>query len=275
MKLLDAGQPPRRALRYTWNLAQKEQLAMDLRTTASTEVGGAKQPDIPLPPVRIVIAIDPVSVSPEGDLDYAWRVTQAGVQQGSDPPSPVAEGMREEVAAIEHLKGTARVSSRGLSLGIAIDSASAVDSGATGQMVEQVRQTLRDIAAPLPEEDVGRGARWQKVTQLDARETRIAQTETFTLVALKGASGTLEDVLAQTAPPQPLRGPGMESTPARMDSMLASGSAKERFDLSRLVPQTRFDGTTTMVVSGRSPADNATRVTMIMRVGIGIEGTTR
>jgi hypothetical protein len=62
---------------------------------------------------------------------------------------------------------------------------------------------------------------------------------------------------------------------ARMDSMLASGAAKVRFDLSRLVPQTKFDGTTTMVVSGQSSADEKHRVTMIMRVGIGIEGTTR
>jgi hypothetical protein len=142
-------------------------------------------------------------------------------------------------------------------------------------MIEQVRQTLRDLAAPLPDEDVGRGARWQKLSQLDAKETRIAQTETFTLLAIQGDKGTLDDVLAQTAPPQTLRGPGMpQGATARMDSMLASGDAKVRFDLSRLVPQTKFDGTTTMVVSGQSP-DERKRVTMIMRIGIAIEGTTR
>lgn len=67
----------------------------------------------------------------------------------------------------------------------------------------------------------------------------------------------------------------MRNTPAQMDSMLASGDSKLRFDLSRLVPQSRFDGTTTMVVSGAAPAQNAQRLTMIMRVSIGIRGTTR
>jgi hypothetical protein len=248
---------------------------MDLRPSASFEVAGTKQPDVSLPAVRIVIDIDPQSVSPEGDLEARWRVTTARVQQTSEPASQIAEGMRAEVAAIEHLRGSARVSSRGVSLGVSIDPDSLVDAGATGQMVEQVRQTLRDVAAPLPEEEVGQGARWQKVTQLDARDGPIAQTETFTLTALHESEGTLDAVLAQTASSQPLYRPGTDAAPARIDSMLASGSAKEQFDLSRLVPRTRFDGTTTMVASGPTASDDEQHVTVIMRVAITIQGKTR
>jgi hypothetical protein len=256
-------------------VARKEQLAMDLRPSASFEVAGVKQPDVALPPVRIVIDIDPQSVSPDGNLDARWRVTTARVQEAPQPPSQIADGMRAEVAAIEHLRGGARVSSRGISLGVSIDADSLVDAGATGQMVEQVRQTLRDVAAPLPEEEVGLGARWQKITQLDAKETPIAQTETFTLTASHGSEGTLDAVLAQTAPAQPLYRPGTDASPARIDSMLASGNAKEQFDLTRLVPRTRFDGTTTMVASGPSASEGDQRVTVIMRVSITIQGTTR
>ena len=57
-----------------------------------------------------------------------------------------------------------------------------------------------------------------------------------------------------------------------MESMLASGNSKTRFDLARLVPQTQFDGTTTMVVSGQSGRDSTRRITMVMRVGIDIAG---
>jgi len=57
--------------------------------------------------------------------------------------------------------------------------------------------------------------------------------------------------------------------------MLASGDGKTHFDLSRLVPQTKFAGTTTMVLSGPSAGDSTRRVTMIMRVGIDIEGKPR
>ena len=249
---------------------------MDLRTSVSTEAGGAKQADMALLPVHIAIAIDPQSISPDGDLEFLWRVTAASVPAGSGPPSPVADGLRAEVATVAQRKGRARVSARGLSLDVSMeDPDSGVDAGLTGQMVEQVRQAVRDVAAPLPVEPVGAGARWQRVMQLEEKKARIVQTETFTLVALDGSKGTLDDVLAQTAPPQPLHGAGTGDTLARMDSMLASGDSKVRFDLSRLVPQSLFDGTTTMVLSGASAGDASQRLTMIMHVSIAIQGTTR
>jgi hypothetical protein len=276
MKLLDPGRPPRRRLRYTWHPGRPEVLSMDLRTSASTEESGTKQPEIQLPPVQIVLAIDPRSVSPEGDLTYAWQVTSSSVGTTGQTPSSVTDGMRAEVAVVERLSGTAVVTPRGLARRVSIDPASLTDAGATGQMVEQVRQTLRDVAAPFPEEEVGRGARWEKLSQLASRDARVTQAETFTFVDLAGDTGSLDDVLTQTAPPQPLLGPGgAGGEQARIESMLASGDGKTQFDLSRIVPQTKFDGTTTMVLSGQSRADDTRKMTMIMRVAIVLGGAVR
>jgi hypothetical protein len=294
MKLLDPGQPPRRKLRYAWRTGQRETLVMDLRTSASTDDGTSRQPEIELPPVHIVVAIDPRETTPAGDLSFAWRVTSTAVSPDSQTPSALAGGMRAEVAAIEHLSGTAGVTSCGISTRVSIDAeqwhevdaaaghgddagpAGAPGPGVTGQMVEQVRQTLRDVAAPFPEEEVGLGARWQKLSQLASRDARVTQTEAFTLTQVTATAGALDDVLAQTAPPQPLLSPGgAPGTEARIESMLASGDGKTLFDLTRLVPQTKFGGTTTMVVSSRSRDEGDRRMTMIMRVEIVLAGTMR
>jgi len=288
MTLLDAGQPPRRKLRYAWRTGQSETLVMDLRTSASTEEGASRQPEIQLPPVHIVLAIDPQAASPSGDLSYAWRVTSTTVSPDSQTPSTLTDGMRAEVAAIEHLSGTALVTSRGISTRVSIDPeqwhevdaraspGADASTGQTGQMVEQVRQTLRDVAAPFPDEEVGAGARWQKLSQLASRDARVTQTEVFTLTQATANTGALDDILAQTAPPQPLLSPGgAPGTQARIESMLASGDGKTQFDLTRLVPQTRFGGTTTMVVSSRSSDQEERRMTMIMRVEIDVAGTVR
>lgn len=279
VKLLDPGRPPRRALRYAWRPKQSETLTLDLRTSASTDDGTSKQPEIALPPVHIVLAIDPKELSPSGDLTYSWRVTSTAVKTDPQTPSSLADGMRAEVTAIAHLSGSGVVTARGLSTRVTVEVAATIDGGATGQMVEQVRQTLRDAAAAFPEEDIGVGARWEKLSQLASRDTRVTQTETFTLADATGDAGTIDDVLAQTAPPQPLLTPGAAGNAhARIESMLASGTGKTRFDLARLVPQTTFEGTTTMVVSGRlPPADDpdGERMTMIMRVGIVLAGTLR
>jgi len=275
MGLLDPGRAPRRKLRYVWRADRKEVLDVDLRTATSTEIAGEKPAEIPLPPVHFVIALEPQRVTDEGTLLYAWHVSSATVGESPESPSQVADGMRAEVAAIARLSGTAQVTSRGLAKDIAIDAASVTDAGATGQMIEQVRQTLRDLAAPFPDEDVGPGARWEKVSQLASKDARITQTDTFSLLEVAGDKGRLDDVLAQAAPPQSLAGTGgAAGERARLESMLASGDAKTRFDLSRLAPQTTFDGTTTMVVSG-PPGDHARRLTMIMRIKIALSGSVR
>jgi hypothetical protein len=281
MRLLDPGAPPRRKLRYAWHAHQAETLTMDLRTAASTEEGANKQPEIVLPPVRILVAIDPRAVSPDGDLSYAWHVTSAEITTDAQTPSTLASGMGAEVAAVERLSGTGIVTSRGLSKQVSIDLVPALGPGAAGQMVEQVRQTLRDVAAPFPEEEVGVGARWEKLSQLASRDARVVQTETFRLADVATDSGSLADVLAQTAPPQPLLSPGAApgTAPARIESMLTSGDGTTRFVLSRLVPETKFESTTTMVVSNHGQGEPATdeprRMTMIMRAGIVLAGNLR
>jgi hypothetical protein len=247
---------------------------MDLHTTATTSVSGAEQPEIPLPAVHIAVDLRPRSVTPQGALHYDWRVSSATVTADATISPPLADGMRAEVMAIDRLAGSGTVDARGICEEIRVDPGSTLDAsapGVTGQMVEQVRQTLRDLAVPLPEEDVGRGARWQKIAELEAKGSHLTQTDTFTLVDAHGDRGTVDDVLAQTAPPQLLYPPGSQAAPTRMESMLASGNARTLFDLSHLVPRTKYDGTTTMVVSGGA-GDGVRRVTMVMRVGIDIQG---
>ncbi|HEY8092002.1 MAG TPA: hypothetical protein VIF09_29275 [Polyangiaceae bacterium] len=270
--LLDAGKAPRRKVRYAWHADQKEELAMDLRTSVSMEVGATKPGDFPLPPVHIAVDVDPTRVDKDGTLAYTWRVVGASVTASASSPPAMAQGMRDEVAAIEHLTGHGSIDARGVSQAtdVVVDGSTVVDSGTTGQMVEQVRQALRDVAVPWPVEDIGAGAKWQKVSRLDAKGSRLTQTDTYTLVELHGDTGSVDDVLAQSAPPQVLRAPGGPSgADAHLESLLASGTAKVTFDLGRLVPHSRFEGTTSTVMSG------VQKVTMVMRLGIDVEGKPR
>jgi hypothetical protein len=139
-----------------------------------------------------------------------------------------------------------------------------------------VLQTLWNVAPPLPDEEVGVGARWRRVSPLAVKSSRATQTDLFTLLAMSETEGRLDDVLTQTAPHQMLSVPGLErGAHAQMESMLASGDARTRFTLSRIVPQMSFEGVTTMVFSADSPASAEARSTMVLRVGIDMAGSTR
>ena len=253
---------------------------MELRATATTREADAQAPRSPPPPVRIVVAIDPQSVTSDGDLHYTWRVVSTSVGADAGAPNPLVEGMRAEVAAVATLSGLGVVTSRGVARDVSIDpvrtAAARGGIAATGLMVEQVRQTLQDVAAPFPEEDVGLGARWEKLSEVESTDARVTQTETFTLTAVGPARGTLHNVLVQTAPSQSLPGGGgAPDAETRMESMLVSADAKTTFDPSRLVPQTRLESTTTMVLSGHAPDDSVRRVGTVLRVEILLSGTTR
>lgn len=270
VNLLDPGREPRRALRYAWHPEQKEQMAIELSTTVSTEAGGMRS-DTAFAPLEITVAIEPRGVSPAGDLAFAWHVASANVGSldASTPPE-IAQGWAAQLGPLQHLSGTGSVSSRGLSRGVSLDAGSAGDAGPDAEMVVQVMQMLRDAAAPLPEEPVGTGARWQKVSTLDARTGHAIQTDTFTLAHLQGDQGVLDDVLAQTASPQAAPAPeGMPGAPpAHMDQLLTSGTEKLHFDLARLVSQITIDGTTSMALSAPS-----NRMNMVMHLGVTVRGT--
>jgi hypothetical protein len=268
--LEDPGHEPRRELRYAWRADQKEQMAITLRTTVSAESGGAHQ-DVPFPALHIVVAIDPKSVSPSGDLRYAWRVTSAETDADASAPAQVAQGWAAQLVPIAHLSGTGTVTSRGLSRGVTLDALPAPDAGGQ-EMVDQVRQMLRDACAPMPEEAVGKGAKWQRVSTLDAKNGHATQTDTYTLTDLQGDKGALDDTLAQTASPQALPTPvgAGPSMTARVDSLLTSGTAKIRFALARIVADFQFDGTTAMALT--APTN---RMNMVMRLGIAVQGSTR
>jgi hypothetical protein len=267
LRVLDHGSEPLRALRYTWHLDRKEMMAIDLRTTVSTAGGGAHQ-DIPLPPLQVMVAIDPQEVTPTGDLRFAWHVVHAGADlDAGGAPTQVAEGWRQQIAPVEHLSGTAVLGSDGLSKGVTVEGG---DAASDAEMVVQVVQMLRDVAAPLPTEPVGVGARWEKVSALDAKNGHATQTDTYTLTKLHEDTGQLDDVLAQTASPQLLPAPGGGAPPARVDSLLTSGKATLRFDLGRIVAQSKLEGTTAMSLSSQSHA-----VSMVMHLWILVSGALR
>jgi hypothetical protein len=266
--LRDPGREPRRELRYAWKVEQKEQMAILLKTAVSAQTANAHQ-DVPFPALHVVVAIDPQSVSPDGDLRFAWRVTSAETDADAAAPAQLAQGWAAQLVPVEHLAGTGTVTSRGLSRGVTLTAGSAGDAGPDAEMVSQVEQMLRDACAPLPEEAVGKGARWEKLSTLDAKNGHAAQTDTFTLADLQGDKGVLDDNLAQTAYPTTPASPAPVAT-ARVDSLLTSGAAKFHFDLGRLVADFQFDGTTSMALTAPS-----NRMNMVMRLGITVQGTTR
>jgi hypothetical protein len=270
LKLLDPGQPPRQKLRYRFQAGHPDTFAMDVKVAASVEVGQNRQPEVPLPVVRVVVGVDPKSVSPEGDLHYDYRIVGVDVIADQGVPPDVAAGFKKNLGMMPSLSGSAVVTDRGLTKDITFN---APESGSPQvvQLLEQLRETVRELAPPFPEEEVGKGAKWERTSKVMTNAGKVSQVQDFTLSALNGDAGELDIALKQSAPPQVLHGADSPlGQDVKLEKVDTTGRGTSTFDLGHLVPKSEVNATTLMIFSGNGEDGQAQRMKMTLKLGVKI-----
>ena len=104
--------------------------------------------------------MDRVAVSPEGNLTYQFKVEAIEVVPEEGVADMMVETLRTQMRSLEGLTGRATVTARGL-VREADLKAPPGGSAQMQQSLENLRQSMRQMSAPLPEEPVGKGARWE------------------------------------------------------------------------------------------------------------------
>jgi hypothetical protein len=178
--------------------------------------------------------------------------------------------LQPELEPFKGLSGSAEITARGVTKHASFKIPEGAQKGSPEgvQVLEQMRQTVREMAVVLPEEEVGKGAQWDKTSRTEANEVKVTQKEHYTLTDLQGDTGTLDIVLSQTAPPQPMKGPG--GSTVQLEQLSSSGKGTSSFDLAHIVPTSRLDATTGMALAG-PPQDTRQRVKMVMKFGVKVE----
>ncbi len=170
--LLEPGAEPRKVLRFHPKAGDKQTIAFTVTTTMERKTEGNAQAEaMKAPPLFITLENTVKDVSADGDISYENVITEAaageaaaGSQQG------IAAAMN---AAFSHFKGLTTsgvLSSRGFSKR---RDAPRTKSGAAAQvpvaarlLQGQMEVSLTMLTAPLPEEAVGAGGKWE-VTMTD------------------------------------------------------------------------------------------------------------
>jgi len=101
------------------------------------------------------------------------------------------------------------------------------------QFIDSLKQSMSQMAAPLPEEPVGVGATWDTTINIDQGGMKLTQVAKNKLVSLAGSSLSLAVSLSQTAPKQKLSKNGIT---VDLDSYSGSGGGETTLDLMQPVP---------------------------------------
>jgi hypothetical protein len=265
VKLLDPGAQPRTALRYKFQANRTEKMVIETSMAIAIEIEDQKMPEIQVPAARMTITIDSKEVSPEGDLHYEFKLEQFEVlpNPGADPAS--ANAMKQQMSRIQGLSGSATITSRGFTKDVEIKPPHGIDPQIR-EPVDNIKQLINQMSAPLPEEPVGRDARWQVTMPMETPALKFTQIATYTLSEIQGDKVKFDITIKQSAPPQEIDTPGAApGVKVSLESFKSSGKGTVELQMTNLVPTSNLNMTTTNVVSA-----NNQKIKTTMRIGTKI-----
>jgi hypothetical protein len=159
--------------------------------------------------------------------------------------------MKTVFAGVKGLSATGTMSSRGLSKALDFKVPAGSEPQAR-QAMDQMKETFTQLVAPLPEEAVGPGARWEVKMPIKTQGMTIDQTATYEVVSLEGESLVTKSAVVQHAANQKVQNPAMPGLNLDLTEMAGKGTTEFTLDLAKLLPAkgaTDFHSESTMALN--------------------------
>lgn len=238
--VIDAGTGEKRALRYRLEKGSKHTLAMTMYMAMRMKLGAMDAPKIEMPGMKMV-ADARITEAADGRFRYEFLYdSEPEILPTPGANAQVVSQLRTQLAMMKGMHGFAVVTERGFTLEGDIQLAKGA-APQVEQMLGSMRQSLQQIAAPLPEEPVGKGARWKVLYHLDMNGMELYQVGEFSLVDIDGDQLTLDLEMWQRAPRQMMNPPGMPpGTKAEIERVESSGKGSMKLTLTQLTPESEL-----------------------------------
>src|SRR4029079_17722705 len=137
---------------------------------------------------------------PNGDMSYQLVGGDATLADDPEANPQMVALMKTSLGSMKGLTTTGTISARGFNQ--ILDAKAAGADPQVRQMLDQMKQGLANISAPLPEEAVGPGAKWQIHAPVKSQGMTLDETMTYELVSIDGDRINTTMTVAQQAAPQ-------------------------------------------------------------------------
>ena len=234
VKLLSAGAEPRKALRLHPKPGDKQTLTMTIKVGVAMKMGATENPPASMPPITMTLETTVKDVA--GDITYDMVLKNAAVRDDPSAQPQMAAAMKAVVGNMKEISATVTISDRGVKKDTQMNVPAGTDPQAA-QVIDQVKQSFASISSPLPEEEIGPGARWEARTPLKSEGMNIDQTATYELVSLEGDVMTARSTVTQRAANQKIQSPAMPGMKIDLIQMTGQGSGTLTQDLGQVMPR--------------------------------------
>lgn len=231
-----AGDEPRLPLRLHPAAGSQETLELSMGMRMSMRQGAQALPSIPVPTTKTRMRAVIEDVGPDGVITVRHAAEAVEVVPGADTPPAVLEAVRKNVEPLSGYRATMRMDGRGVVLGGEAELPRDLPP-VVRQTMQQMTDNLGQLAAPLPLEAVGPGARWTSDSELSQGGMKLRQTGRYTLVSLDGEHAVVEATITQELLDPNVSVPGMLGASARVGDFRSSGKSTIELDLDHLTPR--------------------------------------
>lgn len=236
--LLEPGTEPRRTLRYGPHVGDRFELVMSMTMDVHQKVGGHVTPYTPTPEMVMTMRASVASISAAGEIRVEYTVTDSAAKPRPGGNDQVTAKAGEALHGLVGATGYGLLTSRGEVLGADFK----VPDGTSPLIVQAVagmKQSMSQLAAPLPEEPVGTGARWKVAAHPTLQGIATDQTMTFGLERSEGDEIALQVSIEQQAAPQDVHNPLLPAgTRLHVKSSEVTGTGSNHISLRRAFPDT-------------------------------------
>jgi hypothetical protein len=237
VKLVAPGAEPREVLTYALDKGVKQSLGMGMDMVMSLKMGQSAMPPMAIP--RMVMNLD-MTV---GDKDAGgdWKIDAALLRVGLEPKGEqqqqMATQMQPHVDSMKGLTMTYFVTPKGHVHDVKINVPPGFPAQAQ-QMLTGMNQSFESMVAPLPNEPVGIGGKWEVTTRVVSSGADLLQFAVYTLKEKAGSKATLDVTVTQVAASEKITAPGMPAgATARLKRFSSGGTGTNKLDVKSATPE--------------------------------------
>jgi hypothetical protein len=252
------GSAPRVQLRYVIPADQKVRLdvTMSGSTSISVAIGGVVSKEaLTMPTMKGTADVAVTSIAPNGDIAYDVGFSAMTLEATAGVDPKVTRGLQAFADRVSAVKGTATISSSGVTRAERIDVPHPQMDAVLGGVINAVEH----LSIPFPDVAIGAGARWQVREAIEFRgltnfrPTVFQQTE-YEVLSIDGRTVSLQVKTEQTGPPQtlvnltpPVANQGIAfGAENHLQKMSGSGTGRVVVHLDSLVPASERQSATSI-----------------------------
>ncbi len=262
VKVLEPGEEPRAARKYELKAGKVENLAVTLRSTMSQEIPGQPPATQAQPGMVFGIALTPQAKADTGDFPVKIAFTKAEILPGADLDPNQQRQMQGAFKVLVGQSGAFRLGPHGAVSGFALSN----EQLAHSELGALAQQTLEGLFVVLPDEPIGKGARWEDTGTSRQEGVSVTTVSTYTLKDVTPDGLAIAVVTKRRAPPQPMADPrAPKGTTVAIDG---TSSAQVKIRLDRMPGKGSVDSTTGITVTQGGGAPGAPPRAMQQKVTV-------